>query len=317
MGVSVVVPAYNVEKYLGSALGSLVSQVKDADEIIVVNDGSTDGTESVAKEFVEKYANVFLYTTDNNGLGPARNYGFNKAIQEYVYFFDSDDLVRKDFIAEVTCAIKKNDNPDLILFSGESFFDEGFKSEFCPNYNRSISDAFPSGIEAYRRLQSIGKNFSSACLYVVKKSFFNENDLKFKAILHEDEEILLPMFFLAGRTVVMDEVFFHRRIRPGSIMTSGKDRKNYEGYLEVLKTLVEFQRCHPDLTRKNKKLWKKRGQVILLSAYNIKGFARLSFQDYMYIVYFLFFFSGSNLFLKLTFYSLPINIQKYLKRFNV
>lgn len=80
--VSVIVPVYNVEKYLKKCLDSLVKQTLDNIEIIIVDDGSTDSSSQIAKEYEEKYENVKYYKKENGGLGDARNFGLKYATRK-------------------------------------------------------------------------------------------------------------------------------------------------------------------------------------------------------------------------------------------
>lgn len=92
--ISVIIPAYNVENYIRRCLDSLVNQTYENMEIIVVNDGSTDRTEEIVREYAEKHAGkVFLYSQENKGQAEARNFGLTRASGEYIGFVDSDDFV--------------------------------------------------------------------------------------------------------------------------------------------------------------------------------------------------------------------------------
>ena len=93
--VSIIVPVYNVEKYLEKCLDSLVMQTLKDTEIIVVNDGSTDSSSEIIKKYEEKYENIKSYSKKNGGLSDARNYGLKYVTGEYVAFLDSDDYVDK------------------------------------------------------------------------------------------------------------------------------------------------------------------------------------------------------------------------------
>ena len=92
--VSVIVPVYNVENYVEKCLKSLVKQTLQDIEIIIVNDGSTDNSENIIKEFIKLYGEKIKYVTkENGGLSDARNYGMKFASGEYIAFLDSDDYV--------------------------------------------------------------------------------------------------------------------------------------------------------------------------------------------------------------------------------
>lgn len=92
--VSVIVPVYNVEEYIDKCLNSLVNQTLQDIEIIVVNDGSTDGSEEIIKRYLEQYSDKIKYLVkENGGLSDARNYGMKYATGDYIAFLDSDDYV--------------------------------------------------------------------------------------------------------------------------------------------------------------------------------------------------------------------------------
>lgn len=94
--VSVIVPVYNVEKYLANCLDTLVNQTLKDIEIIVVNDGATDSSPEIIKEYADKYSNIVALDKPNGGLSDARNYGLPYARGEYVGYVDSDDYVDYD-----------------------------------------------------------------------------------------------------------------------------------------------------------------------------------------------------------------------------
>ena len=113
--VSVIVPVYNVEKYLAKCLDSLVIQTLEDIEIIVVNDGTKDNSQLIINQYVKNYPDkVFSYIKKNGGLGDARNYGLQYANAEYIGFVDSDDYVSPHMYEKL---YKKaiSDNSDLVL----------------------------------------------------------------------------------------------------------------------------------------------------------------------------------------------------------
>ena len=95
--VSIILPVYNVAEYLPHCLDSLLAQTLEQVEIVAVNDGSTDESAAILQTYQEKYSSrLFVYTTTNQGVSHARNYGFSKSHGEYVWFVDSDDSIEPD-----------------------------------------------------------------------------------------------------------------------------------------------------------------------------------------------------------------------------
>ena len=99
--ISIIVPVYNVEKYVKKCLESISNQTYKNIEIIIVNDGATDSSESICKEFVESEDRAKLYTKENGGLSSARNHGIKFATGKYVLFIDSDDYIDEGMVEEL------------------------------------------------------------------------------------------------------------------------------------------------------------------------------------------------------------------------
>ena len=96
--VSVIIPVYNVEKYLRRCLNSVIDQEYKNIEIILVNDGSTDNSLEIAISYKEKDKRIKVFSQENQGLSAARNMGLDKSHGEYITFIDSDDYVSKDYV---------------------------------------------------------------------------------------------------------------------------------------------------------------------------------------------------------------------------
>ena len=99
--LSVIIPIYNSEEYLERCIESVVNQADDSIEIILVNDGSTDGSQKICEKYTCQYENVKLLVKENGGLSSARNYGLTYAQGMYVAFLDSDDMWSSDFIEDL------------------------------------------------------------------------------------------------------------------------------------------------------------------------------------------------------------------------
>lgn len=241
--ISVIVPAYNVEAYIEAAIDSLLKQSSSFYEIIVINDGSTDGTKDRLRQY-EGNSIVKIHHTKNQGLGLARNTGVGLASGEFVYFFDSDDVMDASFVASMEKEIRHDPVLDLLFFSGESFYDEnfkGFENNFCEDLNRKVEGKFDSGIAAAATLYKAGGFLSSACLYISRRDLWTAK-LRFLPILHEDAEMILKLCLASGKTAVIDVPFFKRRIRRGSIMTMTFTKKHADGGLIAFKSASDIYR---------------------------------------------------------------------------
>lgn len=241
--ISAIVPAYNVERYVGAALASLLEQSAPFHEIIVVDDGSTDGTGSIVEQYGSHPA-VRIVHTDNGGQGRARNTALAMASGDYVYFFDADDLLKTDFVASMQALLGPRPEVDIVYFSGQSFVDPGCGAGYLPAYRRKLEMEFSSGVEATGAMLLCGTCFASPCLYLSRRALWGEGGLAFLPIVHEDEEIITRLGCAAGVSLCLDTVFFERRIRAESTMTQAKSVRHAAGYLQTLASLAGQCRQH-------------------------------------------------------------------------
>lgn len=241
--ISAIVPAYNVERYVGAALASLLEQSAPFHEIIIVDDGSTDGTGSIVEQYLDHPA-VRIVHTENGGQGRARNLALSMATGEYVYFFDADDLLKPDFVASMQALLAPRPEVDIVYFSGQSFVDPGCDAGYLPVYRRKVDMEFASGVEATGALLLRGTCFASPCLYLSRRTLWGEGALAFLPIVHEDEEILTRLSCACGVSLCLDTVFFERRIRADSTMTQARSSRHAAGYLHTLASLAGQCRQH-------------------------------------------------------------------------
>lgn len=236
--ISIIIPAFNVENYLGAALDSIKAQDQLPDEVILIDDGSTDRTLEVAKsyDFPVPYQVVSIM---NGGQGNARNIGISLASSEYVYFFDSDDLLKKNCVSTLKKQINSNQYPDILLFSGDSFNDSEYQGERWVNYHRGFSGTF-NRVEFLDKASSHKALFCQPCLYVSRKSLWGPQGLTFGRNFLEDEAVFFPLLFACRTFVVFDEVLFLRRNRAGSTMTMVRNEKHLNGALDCVRTTLQL-----------------------------------------------------------------------------
>ena len=122
--VSIIMPVYNVEKYLKQCLDSLFSQTLKSIEIIAVNDGSTDNSLDILEEYQRNNSqSMSIYTTDNYGVSHARNYGMKKASGEYILFVDSDDFIELDMCEKLYNKAVADDN-DIVICTRYNVYED-------------------------------------------------------------------------------------------------------------------------------------------------------------------------------------------------
>ncbi|WP_201603421.1 glycosyltransferase family A protein [Psychrobacter submarinus] len=257
--LTIIIPAYNVEDYIKETLDSLANQTKEPDEIIIIDDGSNDKTSKIIRchNLIPK---IKLIETKNRGQGAARNIGINQATSEYLYFFDSDDLLIDSFVEHVKQQLVDNNQPDILLFSGKSFLDSMLeRTSFNPCYIRPFEGRYNNQNDFLKELVQYPELSCSPCLYVSHRSIWSDNNLKFNHFYHEDEEIFYPLLFSASKYVVSKKVYFLRRIRANSTMTGKKGVKHVEGQRAILISLHKLINESRSNKLKNKLLRRRMG----------------------------------------------------------
>ena len=241
--LSFIVPVYNMEKYLGKCLDSLLNQSFSNVEIILVNDGSTDSSSSICDSYASTDKRVTVIHKGNAGLGFARNSGLDIAKGEFISFIDSDDWVGADLAKRVYDLISGR-NFDYIEFGLIQTNEQGTRTGMvlpkipAGEYGREkiVKDVLPDF------LRDSGPRFSnSACNHIYSSELLRKTGLRF----HNEREIYAEDFlFNLGYLVhvqnayVTDEIFYFYRINEGSLTRSFR-----ENYLEAVCRRDDIVRC--------------------------------------------------------------------------
>ena len=252
--ISIVIPVYNVEKYVKETLISVKNQNSEPDEVIIINDGSTDNSYEIIKEFSElnKWK---IFQTENQGLGLTRNYGKSLAKSEYIYFLDSDDILESNFIYEIRKIINFYNKPDIILFSGKIFSDnEKFNQKI--NLKFSLEGQYFRGDRLLTNLVKKKETLPQASRYITKKTFWTKNKLDYPAGIAEDEGLFFPLISLSENTVINPNNFYKYRVnRPGSITLDKPTQSHVKDYLNRILFTIEFINTNKKLVNYDIKAW--------------------------------------------------------------
>lgn len=275
--VSIIVPIYNVEQYLKACLDTLVNQTLQDIEIICVNDGSPDNSADIVRKYMQADSRIKLIEQENRGLSGARNAGLKVAKGEYVYFMDSDDWLEHD--AMDVCYQKAiRGNVDVVLFDALSFVDgvEKCSEEIQNDYDRSkrlqsyANQVMPAK-QLFKQMVQTGAMRASACLNFIRRDLLVKNGLNFEdGLIHEDELFTPQLYALANTMMYIPQMFFHRRVRLGSIMTSVKIEKTLESLSHIIGELCAFAKSHFGVR-----------QLIYLRCYELAVHANNLKKDYM------------------------------------
>ena len=221
MKYSVIIPVYNVEKYIDRCLKSIISQNYDDLEIIVVDNGSTDSSGSVCDTYANEYSNISVYHIENHGVGSARNFGLSKARGEFIYFVDSDDYLVGNLFAEFED--KLTPDFDLLVFSYYNSFEQEMTEK---NRTKKILP-YNGSYDKYDFSKIFKDLFLSDMLYTVwnkfyRREFLIENNISFeKYELGEDVRFNLNAYRNVNKVYLSQDSYYVYVIgRKGSAMSS-------------------------------------------------------------------------------------------------
>lgn len=240
--ISVIIPVYNVEKYLGRCLDSAIKQTLIDIEIICVNDGSTDNSPAIIAAYMQHDERIILINKENGGLSSARNAGIKQATGEYLMFVDSDDYLSEHACERLYVEYLEN-NVDIIVFGSEIF-------PINPWPNEWLRTALSPRTKYYEKFEIEALFYQQgATPFVwrncVKRRFLEKSNLLFdeSVLFGEDMIFQLCLFPQAGSIAfIADKLYNYRWSREGSLMekTSHDFEKKFQLHIGMVKIITEY-----------------------------------------------------------------------------
>ena len=254
--LTIIVPIYNVEKFLKECLDSFTDQSDKNFDVILVNDGSTDGSENIIKDYLNRYPNLFTYIKqENKGLGGARNTGLKAAKSKYIMFFDSDDFMADKAVENINKTASETDT-DIIFFNPVIY--NMASNTYEPWHDGQLMKSIFSKNKVINPKENpiLHETEASVCRAVYKREFLERINLKFIERVHwEDVPPHFLMMHEAKNAAFLDyEGAYFYRFNSGNQITSstGKDR---------LDMAIIFNEIKPYFTSKE---WSKREKSHML-----------------------------------------------------
>jgi len=216
--ISVILPFYNAEKNLGEAVGSIIIQDYQNLEILLVDDASTDGSLQIAEKLGRKDSRIKIFRhIENQGAGPARNTGVSNAGGEYIFFLDSDDILRQGALKllQQTAAREK---AAVVIGSCDQVDEEGIISDHDRNSDHGCEECFGliDGEEAVKRWLNIRRgSFIPVRPWgiLIETELYRRSGLDFSAGEHEDLTWTPFLYKFAGKVVYLKDIILTYRIR--------------------------------------------------------------------------------------------------------
>lgn len=239
--ISVIIPVYNVEKYISECIESILGQTYRKLEIILVDDGSSDNSGKICDEYSKKDVRIKVIHKENGGLSDARNTGMLMASGEFLIFVDSDDYMIQGGIEYLYNLIIEN-NAQLVIGGVEKFRDDtkqviantynGREKIICFNKEEAMKDMFLNGCASWSRLY---------------KKEIHDGVLFPKGEINEDEAIMLQVLENCEMVVKSNRVIYRYRYRPQSITSTSFHKKKLAWYEHCKANLSYISVRYPDL----------------------------------------------------------------------
>lgn len=228
--VSVIVPVYNVEKYLAKCLNSLIGQTHNDIEILVVNDGSTDRSEEIIHDYAKKYPDkIKAFHKENGGLSDARNFGIDRATGDYIGFVDSDDYVHPSMFEEMAVLAEKH-NAEMVICNIRKVNEQGRviqKLTQIPN--------MPEKIYLENNFSVFSDISYFACNKLFKRSLFKEK--RFKKNIHFEDIQLIPQLLLDCTTIAQTQNYHYQYLERTDSITKTHTEKG----IDILKAVEDVE----------------------------------------------------------------------------
>ncbi len=234
--VSIVVPVYNVKPYLDECVQSILHQTYAGIEVILVDDGSTDGSSALCDAYAAQDSRVSVIHKPNGGLSDARNAGLAKAQGDYICFIDSDDHLSETMIETLLHCAQKH-KAEIAVCTFISFADE------LPVYDEAPGEidcmTGKQYIEAMFRGQGGNTDFV-AWNKLYRRSLFTQHQISYPVgRIHEDTFTTYKLLYAAKRVAVVQQPLYHYRTRSGSIMRSSLTKKRCIDAVDAVLAVVD------------------------------------------------------------------------------
>lgn len=205
---SVIVPCFNSKNSIRKCIDSILAQDYHDFEIIVIDDGSTDGTSMILDDYSSKYSCIKVYHFPNAGVSYSRRRGITLATGNYLIFVDSDDTINKDLLLELDSTIKKQSFPDIIRYQSNLVNDDKHKNHQRYNFNSDLN-TISTGMGSLKQWSITGKKYAVYWLFAFKKTVFSNVLFTVNLRCYEDVALIPVLIASSNKVVTIDYVGYN------------------------------------------------------------------------------------------------------------
>lgn len=246
--ISVIIPVYNVEKYLRECLDSVLANDFEQYEVICVCDAATDNSLAILEDYATKYECIKIVKHEKNrGLSAARNSGMEIAKGKYILFVDSDDMIRKETMTELYTVAERT-NAQMVLFEIAHVYEENMEIKKLSS-NRESKTEVCTGLELFGHLAKIGNFKVAACKKLYRRDFLEKHKLRFpEGLLHEDVLFAFQCYMCVESAIDIAEDYYIYRHREGSITNTRNDKRTDSYFYSIIEMYVQWCKEYPALS---------------------------------------------------------------------
>ncbi len=241
--ISVIIPVYNVEKYLKKCLDSVISQTYKNLEIICINDGSPDNCGQILDEYAKKDSRIIVIHQENAGVSAARNQGLEIARGEYITFVDSDDWLEPECYELALNVLENDKEVDLVGYNADIINSRNDTNQDLQRNKNWFTLPF---VGKFELSQKIAIRMCGACwIYLFKASIIKNNKLKFSNYKFSEDFLFIFEYFAFVKNIYfLDKNLYNYNLAPYSAMTKYSSTQNPEYaldvYIEIFKEACKF-----------------------------------------------------------------------------
>lgn len=242
---SIIVPLYNSATFLNKCIQSIRAQNYHHYEVILVDDGSQDNTLELCQNYASEDSRIQVFTKSNEGQGAARNYGFAKAVNDFILYVDSDDYLEPDTLLSINTALSGSPNVDIV----------NFQLDFVDSVGKSYHQ-----VPVFKNQEMVGEKIflsamlddqiiSSPCNKAYRRSFLAKHNITFP-VLRKNEDILYSrtVGFFCQHAIFINRTFYHALIRTDSTSRT-ISVNNLRDSLETISKIKSFLEYHNVLNK--------------------------------------------------------------------
>ena len=241
--ISVIIPVYNVEKYLQKCLDSVINQTYKNLEIICINDGSPDNSGKILDEYAKKDSRIIVIHQENAGVSAARNRGLEIATGEYIAFVDSDDWLKPECYELALNVLENDKEVDLVGYNADIINSRNDTNQDLQRNKNWFTLPF---VGKFELSQKIAIRMCGACwIYLFKASIIKNNKLKFSNYKFSEDFLFIFEYFAFVKNIYfLDKNLYNYNLAPYSAMTKYSSTQNPEYaldvYIEIFKEACKF-----------------------------------------------------------------------------